>query len=63
MSGAPDARQRGLRCATPAAGGPGPPRRVNSAELLPAGRPLHIVHGVEVYVLRRTANGKLILTK
>ncbi|HDP89324.1 MAG TPA: hemin uptake protein HemP [Thioalkalivibrio sp.] len=36
---------------------------VSSEVLLPAGRPLHIEHRGEIYTLRRTRSGKLILTK
>lgn len=38
-------------------------REVTSAELLGGGREIHIRHGGEIYTLRRTSNGKLILTK
>ncbi|MDX5374433.1 MAG: hemin uptake protein HemP [Gammaproteobacteria bacterium] len=38
-------------------------RVVNSRALLPEGQPLHIEHEGEVYTLRRTRTGKLILTK
>ncbi|MDX5333780.1 MAG: hemin uptake protein HemP [Gammaproteobacteria bacterium] len=36
---------------------------VSSRCLLPEGQPLHIEHEGEVYTLRRTRTGKLILTK
>lgn len=38
-------------------------RRVASESLLGGGRELEIEHGDEVYRLRETRNGKLILTK
>jgi len=38
-------------------------RMVSSRCLLPEGQPLHIEHEGEVYTLRRTRTGKLILTK
>lgn len=38
-------------------------RVVSSRCLLPEGRPLLIEHEGEVYTLRRTRTGKLILTK
>jgi hemin uptake protein HemP len=39
------------------------PRRISSEELLSAGQPLHIEHGDQLYILRQTGSGKLILTK
>jgi len=36
---------------------------ITSEELLLGGREIQIRHGEEVYVLRLTRNGKLILTK
>lgn len=36
---------------------------VRSAELLGGSRQLHIEHAGEIYVLRQTSKGKLILTK
>jgi hemin uptake protein HemP len=39
------------------------PQWVRSEVLLPDGQPLHIDHGGELYTLRRTRSGKLILTK
>ncbi len=36
---------------------------VSSEVLLPAGRTLHIEHRGEIYMLRKTRSGKLILTK
>ncbi|MDD3516897.1 MAG: hemin uptake protein HemP [Chromatiales bacterium] len=36
---------------------------VRSAELMGGARQLHIEHAGEVYVLRQTSKGKLILTK
>ncbi|MFP3874675.1 MAG: hemin uptake protein HemP [Thiohalophilus sp.] len=36
---------------------------ISSDALLPEGRPLHIEHRGEIYMLRRTRSGKLILTK
>ncbi|SCZ57563.1 hemin uptake protein HemP [Thiohalomonas denitrificans] len=39
------------------------PLRVSSNDLLPRGQPLHIEHEGELYILRRTSNNKLILTK
>jgi len=51
---------------SPLSGGPDPmpdPRRLDSRDLL-AGRPeVEIQHGTQVYRLRLTALGKLILTK
>jgi hemin uptake protein HemP len=38
-------------------------REVESAALLAGGRELLIRHGSEVYTLRQTSKGKLILTK
>ena len=38
-------------------------REVESAALLAGGRELLIRHGGEVYTLRQTSKGKLILTK
>jgi hemin uptake protein HemP len=40
-----------------------PARRIDSAELLGRARELAIVHRGELYTLRQTRNGKLILTK
>jgi hemin uptake protein HemP len=40
-----------------------PPRRVNSAQLLVGSDRLLIEHRGELYTLRQTRNGKLILTK
>jgi hemin uptake protein HemP len=40
-----------------------PPRRVNSAQLLLGSDRLLIEHQGELYTLRQTRNGKLILTK
>ncbi|MFO8025477.1 hemin uptake protein HemP [Thiohalophilus sp.] len=36
---------------------------MSSEVLLPAGRTLHIEHRGEIYMLRKTRSGKLILTK
>jgi hemin uptake protein HemP len=36
---------------------------ITSEELLRGGREIQIRHGEDIYVLRRTRNGKLILTK
>jgi hemin uptake protein HemP len=48
----------------PAAPAPGtPPRRINSAALLGAAPEIEIEHRGLIYRLRRTALGKLILTK
>ena len=52
--------------ATPSKDGasPSPSRRtLKSSELLGERNELHIEHNGEVYLLRRTSNGKLILTK
>jgi hemin uptake protein HemP len=38
-------------------------REITSAELFGSGRKLHIRHADEVYTLRQTNKGKLILTK
>ena len=40
-----------------------PRREVSSAELLGGGREIYIRHAGEIYTLRQTSNGKLILTK
>lgn len=42
---------------------PAPPPTWRSQELLQGQPEVRIVHGTEVYRLRRTALGKLILTK
>ncbi len=39
------------------------PREIASDSLLGNCRAIHIRHGGEVYTLRRTSSGKLILTK
>jgi hemin uptake protein HemP len=39
------------------------PRRIDSAELLAGAQEIEIVHQGQVYRLRRTHSGKLILTK
>ena len=39
------------------------PPRISSETLLAGAQALHIVHAGELYILRRTSNGKLILTK
>ena len=44
-------------------GTPAAVRRIDSAALLGAGREVFIVHQQQVYRLRVTAQGKLILTK
>jgi len=38
-------------------------REITSAELFGGGRELHIRHADEIYTLRQTNKGKLILTK
>ena len=38
-------------------------REITSAELFAGGREIHIRHADEVYTLRQTNKGKLILTK
>ena len=38
-------------------------REISSAELLAGGREIHIRHADEIYTLRQTNKGKLILTK
>ena len=38
-------------------------REITSSELFAGGRELHIRHADEVYTLRQTSKGKLILTK
>ncbi len=38
-------------------------REITSAELFAGGREIHIRHADEVYTLRQTSKGKLILTK
>lgn len=39
------------------------PPRISSETLLAGAQTLHIVHAGELYILRRTSSGKLILTK
>jgi hemin uptake protein HemP len=48
-----------------AAGGAQPSRKreITSAELLGGAREIRIHHANEIYTLRRTSKGKLILTK
>ena len=53
-------RPDALRCAVDA---PAERRAVESATLLAGGKELLIRHGAEVYTLRQTSKGKLILTK
>jgi hemin uptake protein HemP len=38
-------------------------REITSAELFAGGREIHIRHAEEIYTLRQTSKGKLILTK
>ncbi len=38
-------------------------REITSAELFAGGREIHIRHADEIYTLRQTSKGKLILTK
>ena len=38
-------------------------REITSAELFAGGREIHIRHADEIYTLRQTNKGKLILTK
>jgi hemin uptake protein HemP len=38
-------------------------REITSAELFSGGREIHIRHADEIYTLRQTNKGKLILTK
>jgi len=40
-----------------------PRREIASSELFAGGREIHIRHADEVYTLRQTSKGKLILTK
>jgi hemin uptake protein HemP len=40
-----------------------PPRVIASGELLAGGREVHIDHHGDIYTLRLTSKGKLILTK
>ena len=42
---------------------PGPQRQVNSREILQGEREVWIIHGQDMYRLRETKNGKLILQK
>ena len=42
---------------------PSPIRTITSRKLLLGDRTLRIAHGQEVYLLRLTRNGRLILTK
>ena len=54
----------GLAGATATSAGTPPPRRqIRSAELFDGGREVLIEHAGELYSLRRTSKGKLILTK
>lgn len=46
-----------------AAGLPRIPPRISSEALLAGAKALQIEHMGELYILRRTSNGKLILTK
>lgn len=55
-------RQTNRNVPTDTAGEPGV-HLVSSEALLPAGRTLHIEHRGEIYMLRKTRSGKLILTK
>lgn len=43
--------------------GPGTPRRIPSGVLLGGRGEVEILHGEDIYRLRRTRGGKLILTK
>ena len=52
-------RPEPVRAAAPA----GARREVDSADLFGDGRELHILHAGQVYTLRQTSKGKLILTK
>jgi hemin uptake protein HemP len=45
------------------AGNPPPRRQIRSAELFNGGREVLIEHAGELYSLRQTSKGKLILTK
>ena len=40
-----------------------PRRMMSTRELLAGGNEVHIDHNGEIYLLRQTSNGKLILTK
>lgn len=44
-------------------GSPRPRREITSTELFAGGREIHIRHADEIYTLRQTNKGKLILTK
>jgi hemin uptake protein HemP len=44
-------------------GAPRPRREIASSELFAGGREIHIRHADEIYTLRQTSKGKLILTK
>lgn len=49
--------------AAPSAGGTASVRRIHSRELLGAAAEIEIEHAGQIYRLRRTSLGKLILTK
>ena len=57
------ARFQAQRSAIPAGDQPRGRREITSAELLGTGREIRILHADEVYTLRQTNKGKLILTK
>jgi hemin uptake protein HemP len=65
MSGAGESSTNGLPSQRPggASAGASERREVESTTLLAGGRELLIRHGGEVYTLRQTSKGKLILTK
>lgn len=65
MENEPDpARRQPARGARPASGPAAPmPYRIPSGDLLAGRTEVEIVHGEDVYRLRQTRGGKLILTK
>jgi|MudIll2142460700_1097286.scaffolds.fasta_scaffold1259618_2 hemin uptake protein HemP len=62
-NGSPSARASSAIQVTPDDGTERPQRVVASSELLAGGREVHIDHNGDVYTLRLTSKGKLILTK
>lgn len=59
-----DGKRQALQQGAATAARPARPRReISSAELLGGGREILIRHADEVYTLRQTNKGKLILTK
>ena len=57
------AREQGHALEPAAAGGVAPPPRLQSQDLFRQSNVVHIEHQGQLYLLRRTRQGKLILTK